>query len=135
MKANGTFTVKKWEEETYKEVSPEMKMTKASVEYAFEGEADGIASVEYLMFYKYFDPNDQHKSSAIFVGLLKFSGNLSGKEGSFFMEENGIFENGAVSSTFKIINGSGLGDLKQISGTGHYLANQDGSHFEFDYNL
>ena len=135
MKANGTFTVKKWEEETYKEVSPEMKMTKASVEYAFEGEADGIASVEYLMFYKYFDPNDQHKSSAIFVGLFMFSGKLSGKEGSFVMEENGIFENGAVSSTFRIINGSGLGELKQISGTGHYLANQDGSRFEFDYNL
>ena len=135
MKANGTFTVKKWDEETYKEVSSEMKMTKAFVEYVFEGEADGIASVEYLMFYKYFDPNDQHKSSAIFVGLFMFSGKLLGKEGSFVMEENGAFENGAVSSTFRIINGSGLGELKQISGTGHYLANQDGSRFEFDYNL
>lgn len=135
MKANGTFTVKKWDEETYKEVSSEMKMTKAAVEYVFEGEADGIASVEYLMFYKYFDPNDQHKSSAIFVGLFMFSGKLSGKEGSFVMEENGVFKNGAVSSTFRIINGSGLEELKQISGTGHYLANQDGSRFEFDYDL
>ncbi len=135
MKAIGTFTVKKWDEETYKEVSSEMKMTNASVEYVFEGEADGIASVDYLMFYKYFNPNDQHKSSAIFVGLFMFSGKLSGKKGSFVMEENGVFENGAVSSTFKIINGSGLGELEQISGTGQYLANQDGSRFEFDYNL
>jgi len=64
-----------------------------------------------------------------------FNGKLLGKEGSFVMEENGVFENGAVSSTFRIINGSGLGELKQISGIGHYLANQDGSRFEFDYNL
>ena len=135
MKAKGTFTIKKWEEKNAEEISPEMKTTKASVEYAFEGEAQGVVSVDYLMFYKYFDPNDQHKSSATFVGLLQFKGKLLGKGGSFFVEENGFFENGAVSSTFKIIDGSGLGELKQISGTGHYLADQDGSRFEFDYNL
>lgn len=135
MKAAGTFTVNKWDEETYKDVSSDMKMTQATVEYAFEGEADGIASVDYLMFYTYFDPNDQHKSSAVFVGLLMFSGKLSGKEGSFAMQENGVFENGAVNSTFRIIDGSGMGELKQISGTGQYNANQDGSHFEFNYKF
>lgn len=135
MKANGTFTVKKWDEKTDQEISSDMKTTKASVEYVFTGEAEGLASVEYLMFYKYFDSKNQHKSSAIFVGLLRFSGKLLGKEGSFFVEERGTFENGVVNSTLKIINGSGLGELQQISGTGFYLANQDGSRFEFEYNL
>jgi Protein of unknown function (DUF3224) len=135
MKAKGTFTVKKWEEKDAEIISPEMKTTKAVVEYAFEGDAQGVASIDYLMFYKYFDPNDPHKASAIFVGLLQFSGKLLGKTGSFFVRENGVFENGLASSTYEIIAGSGLGELKQISGTGHYLADQDGSHFEFDYNL
>ncbi len=135
MKAKGTFTVKKWEEKDAEKISPEMKTTKAAVEYAFEGDAQGVASIDYLMFYKYFDPNDPHKASAIFVGLLQFSGKLLGKAGSFFVKENGVFENGSASSTYEIVAGSGLGELKQISGTGHYLADQAGSHFEFDYNL
>jgi len=135
MKAKGTFNVKKWEEIDSEEISPVMKTTKASVEYAFTGEAEGVGCVEYLMFYKYFDAQDQHKSSAVYVGLLKFSGILSGKEGSFFMEESGTFENGTVNSTLQIVSGSGLRDLEHIRGTGHYLAGQEGSHFELDYKL
>ena len=81
-----------------------------------------MESVEYLMFYKHFDSKNQHNSS-------------SGKEGSFFVEERGTFENGVVNSTFNIITGSGLGELQQISGTGFCLTNQDGSRFEFEYNL
>ena len=135
MKAKGTYTVKKWEENTYEQVSPEMKMTKASVEYAFVGEIEGKALVEYLMFYKYFDPKDQHKSSATYVGLIKFNGSVSGKRGSFVMEDIGTFANGTAASTLRIIDGSGLGELKQITGTGTYRANQDGFHFELDYNV
>jgi len=135
MKAKGTFNIKKWEETVDEEISTVMKTTKASVEYAFAGEAEGMASVEYFMFYRYFDLKDPHKSSAVYVGLLKFSGNLSGKEGSFFMEENGTFENGTVNSTLRIVSGSGLRELEQISGTGHYHAGQDGSYFELDYSL
>lgn len=92
-----------------------------------------MESVEYLMFYKHFDSKNQHNSSSVFVGLLRFSGKLSGKEGSFFIERT--FENGVVNSTFNIITGSELGELQQISGTGFCLTNQDGSRFEFEYNL
>lgn len=135
MKAKGIFNIKKWEENIVEEISSVMKTTKASVEYAFAGEAEGVASVEYFMFYRCFDSKDPHKSSAVYVGLLKFSGNLSGKEGSLFMEENGSFENGTVNSTLRIVSGSGLRELEQISGTGYYHADQDGSRFELDYNL
>ncbi len=62
MKAKGTYTVKKWEESSYQQMTPESKMTKASVEYSLSGEIEGKASVEYLMFYSHFDPKDQHKA-------------------------------------------------------------------------
>lgn len=135
MKANGTFTLKKWDEKTDQELGSDTKTAKASVEYIFTGEAEGLASAEYLMFYKHFDSINPHNSSAIFVGLLKFSGKVSGKEGSFFVEERGTFEKGVAASTLNIVTGSGLGELQQISGTGFYLANQDGTRFEFEYNL
>jgi hypothetical protein len=135
MKAVGTYGVKKWEENAYEQITSEMKMTKASVEYSMSGEIIGNALVEYLMFYKYFDAKDQHKSSAIYVGLMRFVGRVQGKEGSFVMEDRGTFENGAASSTLQIIAGSGLGELHGIQGTGRYSANQNSIHIELDYNL
>ena len=135
MRAKGTYTVKKWEEKTYEQIAPEMKMTKASVEYGFSGEMEGKASVEYLMFYRYSDPKDQHKSSASYVGLIRFEGTVAGQAGSFVMEDKGAFEAGAANSTLRIAESSGTGALKGITGNGMYQADAGGCRFELEYNL
>ena len=135
MKAAGTYGVKKWEENVYEQISSDMKMTKASVEYTMSGEFNGKAVVEYLMFYKYYNANDPHKSSAVYIGIMRFTGSVSGKEGSFAIEDHGTFENGIASSTLQIIAGSGMGELKNIQGTGRYSADHDGAHIELDYTL
>jgi hypothetical protein len=135
MKAKGAYTVKKWEEASYQQITPEKKMTKASVEYNLTGEIAGKASVEYLMFYSYSDQNDQHKSSASYVGLIYFDGTLVGKAGSFVLEDNGTFEGGTAQSTLRIAKASGTGQLKGIAGVGTYLANREGCHFELDYKF
>jgi hypothetical protein len=135
MKAKGTYTVKKWEESTYQQMTPEKKMTKASVEYGFNGEIEGKGLVEYLMFYAHFDPKDQHKSSASYVGLIYFDGTLLGKSGGFVLEDNGTFEGGAAKSTLRIAKGSGTGQLDGIQGNGSYLADRNGFHIELEYNF
>ena len=135
MKAKGTYTVKKWEESTYQQMTPQKKMTKASVEYGFTGEIDGKGLVEYLMFYGHCDPKDQHNSSASYVGLIYFDGTVSGKSGSFVLEDNGTFESGAARATLRIAKGSGTGQLDGIYGTGIYLANREGCHIELEYNF
>jgi hypothetical protein len=135
VKAKGTYTVKKWDELSYQQVAPDKKMTKASVEYNLSGEIEGSASVEYLMFYSHSDPNDQHKSSASYVGLIYFDGTLLGKPGCFVLEDNGTFEDGAAKAALQIAKGSGTGQLKGIHGIGKYLANQEGYHFELEYNF
>ena len=135
MNASGTYKVKKWEENPYREISPEMKMTKASVEYSIEGEIEGSAALEYLMYYKYFNVDDMHKSSAVYIGLMRFEGKLNGKEGSFIIKDDGLFENGTAGSSLQIIAGSGLGELKNIKGTGQYSATAAGANIEFEYSL
>jgi hypothetical protein len=135
MKAKGTFTVKKWEETSYQQITPEKKITKASVEYGFSGEIEGKASVEYLMFYSQSDPNDQHKSSASYVGLICFDGALLGKSGSFVLEDKGTFEGGSAKSTVRIANDSGTGQLEGIHGTGMYLADREGCQIELEYSF
>jgi hypothetical protein len=135
LKAKGTYKVEKWEENEFEQISSEMKMTKASVEYSMSGDLNGKSAVEYLMFYNYFNAANPHKSSAIYIGLMRFIGDVQGKEGSFVIEDHGTFENGKASSTLQIVAGSGLGDFKNIIGTGKYSANQDGAQIELDYTL
>ena len=135
MKAKGTYKTEKWEESEFEHISSEMKISKAAVECIMSGEIIGKSVVEYLMYYKYYDTHDQHKSSAIYIGLMRFIGIVQGKEGSFIIEDHGTFENGKASSTLQIIAGSGLGDLKNIQGTGWYSAGQDGAQIELDYTL
>ena len=135
MKAKGTYTVKKWEESTYKELNFAKKMTKASVEYGFNGEIEGKGLVEYLMFYSHVDPKDQHNSSASYVGLIYFDGTLSGKSGSFVLEDNGTFEGGSATSRLRIAKGSGTGQLHDIHGIGKYEANREGCHIELEYDF
>ena len=135
MKAKGTYAVKKWEEKVHDQISSEMKITKASVEYEMSGEINGKAFVEYLMHYKFFDIKDQHKSSASYIGLMRFVGNIQGHEGSFVIEDHGTFENGEANSTLKIVTGSGLGGFKGIQGTGNYSADKKGAQIELDYSF
>ena len=130
MKAKASYSVTKWEEVTVREVSPQMKMTKASVVYQLSGDLAGAAHIEYLMFYRHSDPNDQHKASADYVGLVHFDGVLSGKTGSCALKDTGTFDAGEARSRLQIIEGSGTGQLKGISGSGLYVANQDGFTWE-----
>jgi hypothetical protein len=135
MKAKGTYTVEKWDESTCEQISPEMKTTKASIVYALKGEIEGSASVEYLMFYSHFDAKDQHNSSASYVGLVRFSGVLAGRTGSFVMKDDGTFKGGIALSALRICEGSGTGSLAGITGTASYRAGKEGYHFDLEYKL
>jgi hypothetical protein len=44
MKAKAPYDVKKWQEETIQQIAPNMKMTKASVEFALRGEIERTAA-------------------------------------------------------------------------------------------
>ena len=135
LKATATYNVEKWKEEDWQSISPEMKMTKASVEFALKGDIEAKVTEEYLMYYESFDSKDPHKSSAEYIGMLRLEGKLAGKSGTFAADDSGFFEGGAAFSTLRILEGSGTGELKGIKGTGKYRADQKGSHFELEYEL
>ena len=136
MKALGTFTPAKWEENTTDQISAVKKITKASVILDFgQGEIAGKATVEWLMFYSHADEKDQHNSFASFVGLMRFNGTLNGKSGSFVMADRGSFENGALNATLTILPGSGTGDLAAISGSAKYASSSTVVNFEIEYEI
>lgn len=132
MKVQGSYKVTKWEENPYDLISAHSKLTKASVEYQCTGEIDGKLSVEYLMFYSYSDPGDQHNSRADYVGLIRFQGKIKGETGGFVLHDNGSFQGGVARSALQIAGGSGTGALQGITGKGTYWADKNSCNIELD---
>ncbi len=135
MKATSTFSPTKWDEKTYEQISPTKKMTKATVEFAFKGGLEGVALVEYLMYYSDYDDRDPHKATARYFGLTRFKGTVNGKTGTFTTEDRGTFEGGTATATSTIVPGSGTDGLKGIAGTATSSATHTGSTYDLEYTL
>ena len=135
MRLYGTYSVGNWDEKTIEVIEDRMKLTRVSAEFVFEGDIQGVAKVEYLMFYSSFDPADMHTSKAQYVGQIRIIGKLKGKAGSFVVNDTGSFVEGVASSELSIITGSGTGELSGISGVGEYAADQKGCTWEMEVSL
>lgn len=135
MRITGTYTPTNWEEKTIEIIEEHSKLTRVTAEFKFEGDIEGIAKVEYLMFYSTFDLDDMHKAQAHYVGQIRIIGNLNGRSGSFVANDSGTFMDGVAQSKLVIIAGSGTGELSIITGVGKYSASQTGSLWEFEIAL
>ena len=132
MKLSGAFSVSKWEESPIRPDADGMRATRVSAEFLFTGEIEGVAHVEYLMFYTVFDEKNMMDSQASYVGQIMIVGSVKGKTGSFALANSGSFEGGLARSKMEIITGSGTGELSSISGLGNYLADTNGSRWELE---
>jgi len=135
MKASATFMPKKWDEKTYEQVSPQMKLTQTLAEFQYTGQLQGEGSVEYLMFYSAFDEHDPHNATAEYVGLIRFRGSVNGKAGSFVLEDRGAFQAVTAKSSLRILPGSGTDQLEGISGTGASVATPKTCTIELEYRI
>ena len=137
MKATATFKPTKWDEKTYDKISSDQKLTKCSVIFTFDagGEIEGVAKIEWLMYYSHSDDKDQHNATASYLGLSRIVCKLNGKDGSFVVEERGTFENGEAKSEGTILPNSGTGELAGISGTAKSFATPTQMHFEVEYEI
>ena len=132
MKLSGTYSVSKWEESPVRPDADGMRATRVSAEFLFTGGIEGVAHVEYLMFYTVFDEKNMHNSQASYVGQIKIIGTVTGKIGSFALADFGRFKSGLARSEVEIIIGSGTGELHSISGLGSYLSDSSGSRWELE---
>jgi hypothetical protein len=135
MRLYGTYVPAQWDEKTIEVIEDHKKLTRVTAEFAFEGDIEGIAKVEYLMFYSSFDPEDMHKAHAQYVGQIRIIGVLQGRSGSFVVNDMGSFVGGVATSELSIISGSGTGQLAGISGVGEYAADQKGCTWEMEVSL
>jgi uncharacterized protein DUF3224 len=115
-RANGSFKIAAWNEQTYTELEDGGKLTQASVKQAFSGDIEGEGAVEWLMCYR---PDE----TADFVGLQRVVGQLGHRSGSFvLLQTAGTFDGKEARGALSVVPGSGTGDLRGLRGTGEFRA-------------
>jgi Protein of unknown function (DUF3224) len=128
-RAEGTFTVTSWAEDTYQELEGKAKLTKATVGYRLTGDIEGDAMWAAVMFYR-------DDGTAEFTGLQHLTGQIAGRAGSCVMVSDGTYSDGEARGTWRVIEGSGTGALAGLRGTGTSVATSEPpGTFTLDYEL
>ncbi len=128
-RAEGTFTVASWAEDTYQDLDGQGKLTRAKVGYQLSGGIEGEATWEALMFYR-------ADGTAEYTGLQQVTGRIAGRAGTCVMVADGAFADGAASGTWRVIPGSGTGGLAGLRGSGTAVATTTPpGTFTLDYEL
>lgn len=131
MHAKGSFESTSWEEQPLRDVDGAPKLAHASMVSAFQGDIDGEGSSDYLISY-----HDAESGLAHFVGTERVRGKVGDRSGAFLIHSEGTHQNNGLQATWKIVPGSGSGDLKGITGAG--ACSSDGTHtvsFTLDYDF
>ena len=132
--AKGTFEIKSWDEKTWegKEWKEQAgaKLTRAQITSAYQGELQGESKAQLLMVYR--DDN-----FASYTGLEQITGRIGDRSGSFVLQVNGVFEEGAAKTNWVVANGSGTGELRGLRGEGSYVAKHGDQAvpFTLDYDF
>jgi hypothetical protein len=128
-RAEGTFTVTSWAEDTYQELAGKAKLTKAMVGYHLSGAIEGDATWAAVMCYR-------EDGTAEYTGIQHLTGRIGDREGSCVMVADGGFADGAARGTWRVIEGSGTGGLAGLRGTGTSVATSEPpGTFTLDYEL
>lgn len=128
--ATVTFSLKAWDEKPYNEVPGELKMTRSSVAYAYQGDIEGESTLDYLMVYR-------EDGSGSFVGLERVIGRLAGRAGSFVLQHTGTFTKQDVEGTCLVVPNSGTGELVGLRGEGQINLSGHADYYPmaFDYGF
>jgi len=132
----GTFTFTSWDEQPVSETEGGAKLTRATVENRFSGTIEGTSTVAYVMSY-------QPDGTAVFEGYEQITGSVDGRSGSFVLQHTGRVTNAdsptdfVVSCIWRVVAGSGTGELTGLSGSGGYTGRHGvtATPYTFDYAL
>lgn len=115
---SATFNVIRWDEQPVDEQKINFPVNRVQAEYELEGDLEGKAWVEYLLYYLESNKEDGHLATARISGFLHFEGQYKGKTGTFTAAEKGIFDKGSLDSPGMIIKGTG--ELQALTGSYQY---------------
>lgn len=116
-RAEAVFRITNWDEAPYDEVVGGPKLSRAHVTKSYEGDIEGLGTLEYLLVYL-------DDGSASFVGFERVVGSIGGRSGGLVLHHAGTFRGGEARTDIAVVAGSGTGELRGLRGgasfaTGH----------------
>jgi hypothetical protein len=114
-RATGTFTVTGGSENPIHEAPGEVRLTRVSGTQRFEGDIVGDGSVDWVFCYR---PD----RTATFVGFQRIEGSIAGRTGSLVLESTGDHDGRSSRGLWRVVSGSGTGELAGIRGAGSFHA-------------
>ncbi|GHB38725.1 hypothetical protein GCM10007094_30250 [Pseudovibrio japonicus] len=122
-----TFNLQEWKEEVVEVLSQTGKVSSVRACGPLEGDIAGQVNTLYLLYYV-------TEKQGNYTGYTRVSGHHDMREGTFIIEETGVFDEEVVRSSVRVVPGSGTGDFKGILGTGSF-ASSHGSSVESRFEL
>jgi hypothetical protein len=104
-----------WDETPHDETPGEHKLATVHARNSYSGDWEGEGILRLLMAYV----GDQ---AVHYTGLERVTGSLGGKQGSFLLKHDGIFENGIAKTAWTVVPGSGTGELAGLRGEGGFAS-------------
>jgi len=129
MTVTGTFEVQPGDETTIHEPREGIRLTHATGTQKFTGGIVGNGAIDWLMCY-------MPTKTARYVGLQRITGTIDGRRGSLVLEAVGDHDGTGSAATWRVIEGTGTGDLAGIRGTGGFEAKGGKTvSYRLDYEL
>jgi hypothetical protein len=126
--ATGTFEITGMHEDPWGRNGDEPRLTRAGGTQRFSGDIEGEGVVEWLACYI--------GGRARLVGLQRIAGTVGERDGSFVIEATSDHDGKQSSGVWRILDGTGSGELAGISGSGSFQAGGGRTvSYRLDYEL
>jgi hypothetical protein len=127
-RATGTFEITGMHEDPWGRDGDEPRLTRAGGTQRFSGDIEGDGVVEWLACYR--------AGRARLVGLQHIAGTVGERNGAFVLEATSDHDGNQSSGTWRILDGTGSGELARISGSGSFEAGGGRTvRYQLDYEL
>ncbi len=129
MATNASFRMHGWDEAACDEVEGSARLTRVRAGKSYEGVIEGEGVLEMLMV-------SRSDGGTEFCGMERVTGSVDGRKGSFVFRHDGTFEAGKVRGTWRVVPGSGTGDLQSIGGGVTFESGHADSYpIQFDFHF
>lgn len=127
---NGTFEPTSWDESDVSKVEDGARVAQFTMTAQHHGVIEGAGTAHAAMRYG-------ADGSGVSLGYEQIVGSVSGKSGSFVMEQRSTYDAKGVRTTWEVVPGSGTAELTGLSGKGEWATPMGTSPipYTFEYEL
>lgn len=130
MTTNGTFEATSWDESDVSKVDDGPRVARFTMTAQHHGVIEGAGTAHAAMYYG-------ADGTGVSLGYEQIVGTVDGKRGSFVLEERSSYDAKGVSTTWRVVPGSGTDELASLGGTGEWATPMGTSPipYSFDFEL